>query len=288
MGKKREPVKSDSNESPKNEPTQDPSIQYDTDLNDPNLNDPNLNDPDLNDPDLNYPNRNAPVQVDVNSCAHVAPGSAMHVDFNHEQIREQFLELSQEDLVEALVDSSCQRDNLHKKLLRSTADFDNLRKRMEKEAILLRARASEGLMLDLLEILDNFDRALAHSLTPKPSTPSPSTPKDSENLREGVGKVHKHMVDTLQRHGLQHMESQGKPFDPSCHEALFTVPIQNGEEDMVTEVVQKGYFLNGTPLRVARVGVSKLVGIEKDESLQNDDLQDDGQQNDDNTENNQG
>ena len=129
-------------------------------------------------------------------------------------------------------------------LMRLAADFDNFRKRAQREKEEIRKYGIERLLRDILPVLDNLERAVAHS--------------DGEEspIAQGVQMVVKQFIDTLQRYGIEPVESKSKPFDPELHEALSQAPSEDVEPGTVLEEVQKGYILNGRLLRPAKVIVA--------------------------------
>lgn len=135
-------------------------------------------------------------------------------------------------------------DDLRDKNLRLHAEFDNFRKRTERERIQTINRASAGLMLDLLPVLDNFRLALNAGAS------------GGESFRAGVEMIDKQLSDVLGRHGLERIKAEGEQFDPQVHEALISEPSVEHEEGEVIEVLQDGYTLRGSVLRPARVKVA--------------------------------
>lgn len=124
---------------------------------------------------------------------------------------------------------------------RLQADFDNYRKRTQRENEEYRKYACSSIVQDLLTVVDDLDRALA------------STGEDTV-LVQGVRGVRANLVKVLEANGLKEIPAEGR-FDPNYHEALCTV---DGDEDgMIAEVLQKGYTLNGKVLRYAKVKVTK-------------------------------
>jgi molecular chaperone GrpE len=125
---------------------------------------------------------------------------------------------------------------------RTRAELENFRKRAAREAAQAGERAKANLVRELLPVLDNLERALA------------SAGDDEQHLADGVRMVHAQLVAALEREGIESFDPAGEAFDPECHEALST---RDGEESgVVLDVVEKGYRLNGSVLRPARVVVS--------------------------------
>jgi molecular chaperone GrpE len=127
---------------------------------------------------------------------------------------------------------------------RTQAEFENYRKRAAKEAAAAGERAKGGLVRELLPVVDNLERALA------------SAGESEQHLAEGVRLVHSELVSVLQRNGVEAFDPTGEAFDPEVHEALSTRSEDGADPGVVLDVVEKGYRLNGTVLRPARVVVS--------------------------------
>jgi len=127
---------------------------------------------------------------------------------------------------------------------RTQADFDNYRKRAAKDAAAAGARAKVGLVRELLPVVDNLERALA------------SAAESDAAIAEGVRLVHADLVGVLERNGIEAQEPTGEKFDPTEHEAVSMRSEEGAEPGIVLDVVEKGYKLNDTVLRPARVVVS--------------------------------
>jgi len=131
--------------------------------------------------------------------------------------------------------------------LRLAAEFDNYRKRIAKEFEYLAKNANENLILQLLDTLDNFERALD----------SAKTSNDYESFHKGVELIYTHMKEMLTKEGLKEIEATGKPFDPNFHEAVNQAESEQYKEGIVMEQISKGYMLNDRLLRASKVVVSK-------------------------------
>ena len=127
---------------------------------------------------------------------------------------------------------------------RTQADFENWRKRAAKEAAAAGQRAKSGLVGELLPVVDNLERALE------------SASEAEEHLAGGVRLVHSALIGVLARNGVEPFDPSGERFDPAVHEALSTRAEESADAGVVLDVVEKGYRLNGTVLRPARVVVS--------------------------------
>jgi molecular chaperone GrpE len=128
--------------------------------------------------------------------------------------------------------------------LRSLADFENFRKRSEREKSDFFRYANMQLMKELLPVLDNFERAFSHV-------------SDAEGeFAKGIDLIYKQLSDTLQRSGLKAIGESGVAFDPNVHEAVMREEDPSVPSNTVTEVLQKGYFLNDRLVRPAMVRVA--------------------------------
>ena len=146
-------------------------------------------------------------------------------------------ELAEEPFVDGTVgrsDLAAERDEYLEALQRVKAEFDNYRKRVERERTSIGDRAEERLVGELLPVLDACDAAVAHDL-------------------EGVEAIRSALVDALAKQGLEVMECEGKPFDPTLHDAVMS---EEGDgEQVVLEVLRKGYTWRGRVVRPAMVKV---------------------------------
>lgn len=136
-----------------------------------------------------------------------------------------------------------ERDEAREKLARTLADFDNFRRRTRGEAQAAREKGKEEVLRGLLDVLDNFDRALAAA---------PEGP-----LADGVRLIHRQLSSLLEREGLARIDAVGQAFDPAMHEAVASVPAEGGAKPgTVVEEVARGYTFAGRVLRPARVKVA--------------------------------
>ena len=136
---------------------------------------------------------------------------------------------------------------LNDKHLRLYSEFDNYRKRTSKERIELSKTASEEMILNLLPVLDDFERAMK-AIEPHEQTAI---------IREGVELIYIKMFTMLQAKGLKPMESIGTEFDPEIHEAIAQIPAQDDDsKGKVIDEVEKGYYLNDKLIRYAKVIVA--------------------------------
>lgn len=134
------------------------------------------------------------------------------------------------------------------RLLRLQADFDNTRKRIEREKQDFAKFANEAIILELLNVLDDLERAVSLA---------ESKHEDLQAFLKGVEMILAHLYEMLKQYGLRPIEAEGKPFDPHLHEALMQVENKDVPEHTVVEELQKGYLLNDRVIRTAKVKVSK-------------------------------
>ncbi|RYP38591.1 hypothetical protein DL767_002527 [Monosporascus sp. MG133] len=143
------------------------------------------------------------------------------------------------------------------KYLRSVADFRNLQERTQREMKAARDFAIQNFAKDLVESVDNLERALIMGQEKLKAAEGREPSEDLKNFYEGVKMTESNMLQTLQKHGLERFDPEGQKFDPNEHEATFMTPMPDKEENTVFHVQQKGFKLNGRILRAAKVGVVK-------------------------------
>jgi len=134
-------------------------------------------------------------------------------------------------------------DEMRDRYLRTLADFENYRKRSDREKADFFKYALGGLIKDLLPVLDNFDRALEHA-------------EEGDDFHKGVLLIYKQLWDVLQRHGVKPIDQSGVHFDPNIHEAVVTEEDPSVPAHTVNAILQKGYFLHDRLLRPALVKVA--------------------------------
>lgn len=134
-----------------------------------------------------------------------------------------------------------ERDEYLDAMRRIKAEFDNSRKRLEREKARILESASETLIKDLLPVLDNLDRAL----------------ESEGDVRNGVRATRDQLVAVLGQQGLTPVASDGQSFDPNVHEAVMGQPSEEHEEGTVIQTFERGYVLNGKSIRPARVVVAR-------------------------------
>jgi len=137
------------------------------------------------------------------------------------------------------------------RILRLQADFENTRKRLEREKQDFVKFANEGIVLGLLNVLDDLERAVELAQAKHQDFPA---------FLKGVEMILAHLYEMLKEYGVKPIEAQGKIFDPHLHEALMQVENKDAPEHTVLEELQKGYLLNDRVIRTSKVKVSKKSG----------------------------
>jgi len=151
-----------------------------------------------------------------------------------------------------------EKDKLSKEYLgrleRLQADFENYKKRQEKKQKEFIEFANEGLINNLLSVIDNLERALD----------SNKNVKNTKAIEEGINNTLKEFMNILSKEGVKPMQSIGHRFDPYKHEAVMKIETDKHSEDKVTEEFQKGYYIKSKVLRPAMVKVAVSVKEKKD------------------------
>jgi molecular chaperone GrpE len=140
-----------------------------------------------------------------------------------------------------------QRDDYYDRLLRKTAEFDNYRKRTDRERLQLSEAAAADLLTELLPLVDDMERALK----------AESGGDAAESIRRGVELIHKQLLDTLRKRGVKPIEALGADFDPHFHQAVSYEPAAGRREGEVIEEFRRGYMLGDRLLRPAMVKVAQ-------------------------------
>jgi molecular chaperone GrpE len=143
-----------------------------------------------------------------------------------------------------LEDLRRERDALQERLLRTAAEFDNFRKRLDRERRDLAEYAAADVVSEFLPIIDNLERALQAGAADDP-------------LRKGIELTHKQMLDLLRKRGVKPIEAQGADFDPNFHQAVIHEVSAEHREGEVMQELQRGYLLGDRLLRPAMVKVAK-------------------------------
>ena len=141
-------------------------------------------------------------------------------------------------------ESTKEEEELNARYLRLAADFQNYKRRVEKEKGDIYAYANEKIVVELLDVIDNFERALEHGA-------------ENESFSEGMNMIFKQFKGVLEKSGVEEMNALGEDFDPNFHHAVLTENSVEYESGKVTQVLQKGYLLNKRVIRPAMVKVAE-------------------------------
>lgn len=152
-------------------------------------------------------------------------------------------------LEDQLAEKTVQYEDIFNQFQRLQADFANYKKRVEKEKNEIFLYANEKIALDLLNIIDNLERAIE-------SQEDAGNSDESKCLLEGINLVYKQLIDTLSKHGIEEIEALGEAFDMNFHHAVMQEET-GAQPNQVIEVFQKGYKIKERVLRPAMVKVSK-------------------------------
>lgn len=158
---------------------------------------------------------------------------------NTENNREHPAEDKQKELEERI-------NELKDQLLRKAAEFENYRKRSEAERLEFLSYANEKLMMELLPVMDDFQRAFE----------SYDKNKDEKAFYKGAKLIYGKLINILTKQGLKEIKSTGEKFDVELHEALMQKPCENTEPGTILETIEKGYYFKDKVLRHAKVIVS--------------------------------
>ena len=140
-----------------------------------------------------------------------------------------------------------ERDDYYNRLLRTTAEFDNYRKRVERDRQAMAESAAADLVRDLLPLVDDLERALK----------ADAGPEGADSYRRGVELIHRQLLETLRKRGVRPIEALGADFDPHYHEAVAYEPAQGRREGEVIEEFGRGYMLGDRLIRPSMVKVAK-------------------------------
>lgn len=147
----------------------------------------------------------------------------------------------------SLNEAQQQIDELNERVVRLTADYDNFRKRAQRDKIEARQFANQGILEKLLPVLDNFEMAI---IAVKDADPS---------VRDGVQMIYDQLLGVLKTEGVEPVDAVGQQFDPNLHEAISQEESDEVEEGEVISQIQRGFILNDRLVRPARVVVAKAA-----------------------------
>jgi molecular chaperone GrpE len=151
--------------------------------------------------------------------------------------------------LEELKQRAAKADEHWERLLRTTADLDNFKKRAAREKQEATRNANEALLQRLIPVLDNFDMALSAAQT--------AQSKEGQSLQAGINMIGQQLKGALFEAGLEEVDAAGKPFDPNLHEAVSQKETADAPEGQVVQQLRKGYRFRDRLLRPATVIVAK-------------------------------
>lgn len=172
--------------------------------------------------------------IDSSGSTEPSPTDGGHID-RADEAKEETLESPEQRIAE-----------LEDRVLRTVAEFDNYRKRTGRQHQELIRNANERLLLDMLEVVDNFERALQHV----------ENVVNDDSLQRGAELIYAQMTDLLSRYEVKPIEAVGNTFDPNLHEAVMKVDSDEHPEGVVTMEISRGYTIGDRVLRHSKVGVS--------------------------------
>ncbi len=153
-----------------------------------------------------------------------------------------------EELEEKIKALEAENQSLKEQNLRRIAEFENMKRRKEKEFLQILQNANEELILELLPVIDDFERFLNHANDEN---------QNVESLKQGIELIYKKMMQILEKQGLKPIESVGHEFDAEKHQALMQVDSDKHPSGYIVDEHLKGYTLNGKVIRHAQVLVAK-------------------------------
>lgn len=161
---------------------------------------------------------------------------------------EEVIDESEEEKPEENLDKNEEKEDeeLETRYLRLQADFANYKKRIEKEKESIYTFANEKLVSELLDVIDNFERAFS----------SVDEKVENDSFFEGVTMVYKQLINILEKNGLEEIEAKNQKFDPNLHHAVMQEANDEVDENTVIDVFQKGYKLKNKVIRPSMVKVS--------------------------------
>jgi len=141
--------------------------------------------------------------------------------------------------------------DMRDRYIRSVADLDNARKRARQAIADARRQAASGVLLEMLTLVDDFERAL------ETVQPGENAPAETRAVYEGIELIYRRLMTLLEKRGVRPIEAVGQPFDPNQHEAVAQIPGTDEQKDgTIALEMQKGYMYGDEVLRYSRVGVT--------------------------------
>jgi len=188
----------------------------------------------------------------------------MEKDMKIENVQEQ-IEMLEKEIENLQEEVTSYKD----KWLRAAAEFENFRRRNEKDRIDWIKNANKDLIMELINVYEHLEMAMK----------SADTDQVPENFRKGIVMVHDQLKDLLKKYGLRRIHAVGEEFDPQFHQAIVCTPKEGFEDNIIFDCIQSGYILNDKVLRPARVAVAKAPEEYNDEDQETFEDQDDDEKN---------
>ena len=197
--------------------------------------------------DVNSQDADSEVKTEASAETEKHPEAAEEVPVDHETADAPDGQAEEsEDSAEEMSSEEAALNELNKKYMRLAADFQNFKRRTEKEKSDIYQYANEKIALDVIEVIDNFERALAHI-----------EECEDRQFAEGVEKIYKQLQSVLEKNSIEEIKAEGEAFDPNFHNAVMTREEPGCESGIVLSDMQKGYILNGRGIRPTMVIVSQ-------------------------------
>ncbi|RKQ17993.1 nucleotide exchange factor GrpE [Oceanobacillus bengalensis] len=165
---------------------------------------------------------------------------------SNEDVKDEESNLVFKELEEKVELLQKEKEDTYQRMLRLQAEFDNYKKRTQKEKEADRKYKSQDLVTELLPAIDNLERALQVETT-----------DETKSIVDGISMVHRQLLDALKSQGVETIETEGQEFDPNLHHAVMQVEDESFESNLVVEELQKGYILKDRVIRPAMVKVNK-------------------------------
>jgi molecular chaperone GrpE len=175
---------------------------------------------------------------------------------NHEVSKKEKAKKKKDELQRLLVEKEEELKQKHDSLLRSQAELENYKKRVAREKADLLKFGNESLVRELLPVIDNLERSLAHA----------RDVKSIDTIIDGIDLIKKDFLVKMEKFGLRVIAAEGEKFDPLKHEAASQVETSEHPEDTIIEELQKGYFIHDRLLRPAMVIVATSPSTPQDHS----------------------
>ena len=181
------------------------------------------------------------MQQEINEAS--AEAEAKEVEDQNDAEVDEAAETETSDEAQQLEKLAAELKEKEERVLRLQADFENFRRRTAKEKEELSAVVTQGILKDMLPLLDNFERAMA------------AEAKDGEAFQKGVEMIFTQFGEVLKKNGLEKIETEGQKFDPNFHQAVMRVQNEELEDDDIAQELQKGYMVKGRVIRPSMVQV---------------------------------